>query len=332
MSSSSSTTSTTPNATSSISPSITQEGSAGFFPPDVVHAAKDVLSSIVGSAMCVYTGQPFDTVKVRMQARPDAFMSPIQCFMTTFREEGLRALWKGSVPALVGAVSENAVAFSVNQQLKRIIADMEGYGLSTGGGGAEAETEKEGGGVEESLIVPFLTGGFTGIFTSAALCPSDVIKCKVQVSRAMLKTGETAMDAKEMLVHVLKQQGIKGLFVGLGAQFARDIPFYAFFFGTYELSLRTLKIYTSVPQEAAYLIAGGLAGVAGWAAVMPIDMAKSIIQTSSNPKRLIPTMLDVSRARGPLALYSGLGVAIFRAFPANAALFLGYELARELLD
>lgn len=28
----------------------------------------------------------------------------------------------------------------------------------------------------------------------------------------------------------------------------------------------------------------------------------------------------------------GLGVAIFRAFPANAALFLGYELARELLD
>lgn len=65
MSSSSSTTSTTPNATSSISPSITQEGSAGFFPPDVVHAAKDVLSSIVGSAMCVYTGQPFDTGKWR---------------------------------------------------------------------------------------------------------------------------------------------------------------------------------------------------------------------------------------------------------------------------
>lgn len=195
---------------------------------------------------------PLHTVKVRMQARPDAFMSPVQCFMTTFREEGLRALWKGSVPALVGAVSENAVAFSVNQQLKRILADMEGYGF---GSEAGAEAGREGG-AEESLIVPFLTGGFTGIFTSAALCPSDVIKCKVQVSRAMLKTGETAMDAKEMLAHVLKTQGVRGLFVGLGAQFARDIPFYAFFFGTYELSLRTLKTYTTVPQEAAYLVAG----------------------------------------------------------------------------
>ena len=28
---------------------------------DLMNAAKDVLSSIVGSAMCVYTGQPFDT-------------------------------------------------------------------------------------------------------------------------------------------------------------------------------------------------------------------------------------------------------------------------------
>lgn len=50
---------------------------------------------------------------------------------------------------------------------------------------------------------------------------------------------------------------------------------------------------------------GGMAGVAGWMAVMPMDMAKSIIQTSPNPKGLVPTMLDVVRSRGPFALYSG---------------------------
>lgn len=43
------------------------------------------------------------TVKVRMQARPDAFNGPIQCLLSTLREEGVRALWKGSVPALVRA-------------------------------------------------------------------------------------------------------------------------------------------------------------------------------------------------------------------------------------
>ena len=64
------------------------------------------------------------------------------------------------------------------------------------------------------------------------------------------------MDAKEMLTHVLRTQGVKGLFVGLGAQFARDIPFYAFFFGTYELALRMLKTHTEMPQEGTYLVAG----------------------------------------------------------------------------
>jgi hypothetical protein len=122
------------------------------------------------------------------------------------------------------------------------------------------------------------------------------------VSRALAKAGEQAMNAGEMTRHVLKTQGVRGLFVGLGAQFARDIPFYAFFFGTYDLSVRLLRERTSVPAEASYLIAGGMAGVAGWAAVMPIDMAKSIIQTSPAPKGLIPTMMEVSVSRVSVCL------------------------------
>jgi hypothetical protein len=61
-------------------------------------------------------------------------------------------------------VSENAVAFGVNQSLKRFISADSSEWLADN---------------ESSLLLPFLTGGFTGIFTSAALCPSDVIKCKV---------------------------------------------------------------------------------------------------------------------------------------------------------
>ena len=31
--------------------------------------AKDVFASFIGASACVYTGQPFDTVKVRLQHR-----------------------------------------------------------------------------------------------------------------------------------------------------------------------------------------------------------------------------------------------------------------------
>lgn len=74
----------------------------------------------------------------------------------------------------MGAVSENAVAFSVNQQLKRFIKQQDG--------------EEQG--LSQSLWLPFCTGGFTGIFTSVALCPADVIKCKVGGHHHLDTTGQ----------------------------------------------------------------------------------------------------------------------------------------------
>ena len=34
---------------------------------------RDIFSASIGSVACCYTGQPFDTVKVRMQTNPAAF-------------------------------------------------------------------------------------------------------------------------------------------------------------------------------------------------------------------------------------------------------------------
>jgi hypothetical protein len=36
---------------------------------------RDIFSASIGSVACCYTGQPFDTVKVRMQTNPTAFPS-----------------------------------------------------------------------------------------------------------------------------------------------------------------------------------------------------------------------------------------------------------------
>ena len=46
---------------------------------------KDILASTIGSTACVFTGQPFDTVKVRMQVMPGEFSGPMQCFQKTFQ-------------------------------------------------------------------------------------------------------------------------------------------------------------------------------------------------------------------------------------------------------
>ena len=46
----------------------------------------------------------------------------------------------------------------------------------------------------------------------------------------------------------------------------------------------------------------------------------------------IPELLRIARERGIIGLYSGLGPTLIRAFPANAALFLGVELGKRAFD
>lgn len=76
------------------------------------------------------------------------------------------ALWRGSVPAFLGALGENAVAFGVNGMLKRFLSNRR-------------DVDNQ----EKNLYEPFLTGAITGVFTSIALCPLDILKCRAQMSR-----------------------------------------------------------------------------------------------------------------------------------------------------
>ena len=276
---------------------------------------KDVISSVVGAACCCFTGQPFDTLKVRMQSRATEFHGVGQAFRRTVKREGLFALWKGWPATLTGMVMENAAAFGMNEQLKRLFPDK---ALNDRGN-----------------LKGVLLGGVTGVFCGIALCPADNVKCRVQFIANALKPGERAPSARDIAVRIWQQQGARGFFQGLDAQIMRDGPFYMLFFGGYEVSVLTIRsVFPSLPDEAVFFLSGGLAGMAGWGAVMPADGPKSIIQASWNRPmwgHFSPVMAEVYEARGLQGLYAGFGPAMLRAFPANAALFLGYEMARSAL-
>jgi len=49
--------------------------------------SRDVFSATIGSVCCCYTGQPFDTVKVRMQTSPDQFSGVVQSTTSILRNE-----------------------------------------------------------------------------------------------------------------------------------------------------------------------------------------------------------------------------------------------------
>ena len=51
--------------------------------------SRDIFSATIGSVCCCYTGQPFDTVKVRMQTNPTMFSGVAASTMSILRHEGI---------------------------------------------------------------------------------------------------------------------------------------------------------------------------------------------------------------------------------------------------
>ena len=82
------------------------------------------------------------------------------------------------------------------------------------------------------------------------------------------------------------------------------------------------------------LFAGGMSGVLGWVVMLPPDTIKSRIQ-SAEPgtyKGMVDCFGQLVKNEGYAALYKGAGPVFLRAFPANAACFLGYEYGMKILN
>jgi solute carrier family 25 ornithine transporter 2/15 len=72
-------------------------------------------------------GQPLDTVKVKMQTFPTMYRNAFDCFLKTFRQDGIyRGLYAGTVPSLAANVSENAVLFCFYGMCQKIVAFASG--------------------------------------------------------------------------------------------------------------------------------------------------------------------------------------------------------------
>lgn len=217
---------------------------------------RDLFSASIGSVCCCYVGQPFDTVKVRMQTSPDQFSSVVGSTTQILRNEGITAFWKGALPTSGGMILENCMAFGVNEALKRAFPDAKNDGAA-----------KEG---PPSLWKPFAMGAITGCCSATVLLPSEIVKAKTQIST------ERHITSQQIVRQMMNKQGIRSFLVGFDAQLCRDSSFYALFFGGYELSCYLFRTFVpSMPDELNYFLSGGIAGMGGWLFAMPFDVPKT---------------------------------------------------------
>jgi len=134
-----------------------------------------------------------------------------------------------------------------------------------------------------------------------------------------------------------KEGGIRSVYRGTLMTLARDAPGSAAYFGAYEIVKRKLTPkdpITGLPGTLslpAVMAAGATAGVAMWLPVFPVDTVKSRLQSMPGNPTIGGVISGLYKAGGVKAFFPGFAPAIARAVPANAATFLGVELAQQAM-
>ncbi|CAB3365895.1 Hypothetical predicted protein [Cloeon dipterum] len=285
---------------------------------------KYFLSGGFGGICTVVAGHPLDTIKVRLQTMPrpkpgetPLYAGTFDCAKKTVQREGVKGLYKGMAAPITGVAPIFALSFF-------------GFGV---GKRLQQSTLDE----QLSMSQLFYAGAFSGIFTTSIMAPGERIKCLLQIQQggnAPQKYNGPVDCAKQLY----REGGMRSIYKGTVATLLRDVPASGMYFMTYEWLQRSLTPEGQEPGKIGLLrtiFAGGMAGIFNWMVAIPADVLKSRLQTAPEgtyPNGLRDVFGKLMREEGLSALYKGCTPVMLRAFPANAACFMGFEACMKFLN
>ncbi|KAI1399756.1 solute carrier family 25 member 45 [Hypoxylon fuscum] len=285
----------------------------------------DFWAGYISGAVGILLGNPLDLIKVRLQARDAIATQTATSFAQQFQSKS--ALVAGTAAPVLGYGALNALLFvSYNRSEAAINNALK---------------------APPNLWTTWLAGAIGGLATWVVSTPTELIKCRAQLSSPPASSWSIAKQ-------VLKTEGVRGLYFGGVVTALRDSVGYGFYFWSYELTSKWVESFSSrqnvngnanaFSQDAAkVLLCGGLAGVVTWASIFPLDVIKTRVQTqtfdaaampllgSSNsrerPRRLgaIEVARDAYKEGGARVFFRGLTVCSVRAFIVNAVQWAVYE-------
>ena len=119
-----------------------------------------------------------------MQTFPTLYRNAMDCFIKTYKQDGIyRGLYAGTVPALVANAIENSILFMCYRLSQKTMARIVNKDISN-----------------LSNLEHAVCGATAAVFPSFALCPTELLKCRLQAMREMASQGklEGGMERMKM--------------------------------------------------------------------------------------------------------------------------------------
>lgn len=275
-------------------------------PPVEIPAGSVLRSALAGGLACALSTSlmhPIDTIKTRVQASTLTFPEII----SKLPQIGVRGLYRGSVPAILGQFSSHGLRTGIFEASKLVLINV-------------APTLPD-------IQVQSLASFCSTLLGTAVRIPCEVLKQRCQAG--------LFDNVGEALVGTWHQDGLKGFFRGTGATLCREVPFYVAGMGLYAESKKVAQQFLGRELEPwETIVVGALSG--GLAAVVttPFDVMKTRMMTAPQGRPISMSIVAYSilRHEGPLGLFKGAVPRFFWIAPLGAMNFAGYELARKAMD
>uniref|UniRef100_A0A1I7XS45 PHB domain-containing protein n=1 Tax=Heterorhabditis bacteriophora TaxID=37862 RepID=A0A1I7XS45_HETBA len=269
--------------------------------------------------------QPLDVIKIRFQLQEEPirgnksgkYKGVFQSMHVIIREEGLKAFWKGHVPAQGLSAMYGVVQFASFEFLSREVGNHLSY-------------------VHPSVrsTVDFACGGLSGCLAMTAAMPLDVIRTRLvaQSGKALYKgictKNITHIERLEFIYfcligtfhaisHIWQKEGIIGYFRGWAPSLVQIAPFTGLQFALYNFFMELWPQFVVTDHDSTgALVSGALAGTVAKTALYPLDMVRHRLQmngfdrhgfgrTSDYRKGMFRTIVMVVRNESIYGLFKG---------------------------
>eukprot|EP00884_Botryococcus_braunii_P014687 jgi/Botrbrau1/23219/Bobra.0041s0062.2 len=223
---------------------------------------KNFAASAIAACTAEVATLPLDLAKVRLQLQSKSHGTPkyrglFGTMVTVAKEEGPGALWAGIEPSLHRQILYGGLRIGLYDPVKRLFM-----------GNSDRDAP---------LLVKVGAGMTTGALAIAIASPTDLVKVRMQAEGKLPPgTPKRYPNAVKAYGMIVREQGLKGLWRGLGPNIARNAIINAAELASYDqIKQELLKTGYFGDNVITHLAAGLGAGFFAVCCGSPVDVVKS---------------------------------------------------------
>lgn len=282
--------------------------------------AMSVLAGSLSGLIVRFIIAPIDIVKIRLQLHgdPQKYRSIRSTVHSILKNEGIRAFWKGNLPAELMYVVYGGAQFTAFAMISNLTDSIRSSLNIT-------KPHTEFGTTVQSVFVGALSG-----------CCATCVSYPLDLLRTRLASNDTKgfKSLVNEITHIYKQNSIRGFFAGglVGINYIALST--GFSFGTYSYLMDCDKRgYFESLKSNNFILAhtGGVTSMAGLTAgvvsktlVYPLDLVKRRLQMGWGNSMFL-VLKNVIKNDGILGLYKGFIPAVLKSAPATGISLFCYE-------